>query len=72
MPCMLPLQELNKTRAELDAARQSASNLEQLVVYFGCIDSVDWNGGMDWTGTVEWTGMERWNELEWNGGLDWN
>jgi hypothetical protein len=29
----------------------------------GCLDSVDWNGGMDWTGTVEWNGME------WNGGI---
>ena len=27
------LQELNTTRAELDVTRQSASNLEQLVVY---------------------------------------
>ena len=25
----------------------------------GCMDSVEWNGGMEWTG-LDWTGME-WN-----------
>ena len=28
----------------------------------GCMDSVDWNGGMDWTG-MEWNGMERLDKL---------
>ena len=23
----------------------------------GCLDSVEWNGGLDWTGMVEWNGM---------------
>ena len=26
----------------------------------GCMDSVEWNGGLDWTG-LEWNGMEWWN-----------
>ena len=30
----------------------------------GCMDSVEWNGGMDWTG-LDWTGLD-WNGLEWN------
>ena len=28
----------------------------------GCMDSVDWNGGMEWW-NMEWTGME-WNGME--------
>ena len=28
----------------------------------GCLNSLDWNGGMEW-----WNGM-----VVWNGGLDWN
>ena len=26
----------------------------------GCMDLVEWNGGMDWTG-LDWNGME-WND----------
>ena len=34
----------------------------------GCLNSLDWNGGMEWwNGLVEWTGM-----VEWNGGMNWN
>ena len=25
----------------------------------GCMDSVDWNGGMEWWNGMEWNGMER-------------
>ena len=24
----------------------------------GCMDSVDWNGGMEWWNGLDWTGME--------------
>ena len=30
-------------------------------VFLGCMDSVDWNGGMEW-----WNGLD-WNGKEWNG-----
>ena len=34
-----------------------ATNTQKL----GCMDSVDWNGGMEW-----WTGLD-WTGLDWNG-----
>ena len=30
----------------------------------GCLNSLDWNGGMDWTGMVEWNGLDWWTALE--------
>ena len=30
--------------------------------YPGCVDSVDWNGGMEWWNGLDWTGME-WNGM---------
>ena len=42
--------------------------LVELPIFGGCLNSLDWNGGMEWwNGLVEWTGM-----VEWNGGMDWN
>ena len=34
-----------------------------LSIHYGCLESVEWNGGMEqWNGTVEWnSGMEYWN-----------
>ena len=31
----------------------------------GCMDSVEWNGGMEWWNGLEWTGLE-WTGMEWN------
>ena len=34
---------------------------------YGCLDSVEWNGGMDWNGGLEWNdGMERYfGDINW-------
>ena len=34
-------------------------------VNIGCMDSVEWNGGMEWWNGLEWTGLE-WTGMEWN------
>ena len=32
----------------------------------GCLDSVEWNGGLEWwTGMVEWNGLMEWWNGEW-------
>ena len=38
----------------------------------GCLDSVEWNGGMEWwTGIVEWNGgMEQWTGMV-ECGVEW-
>ena len=43
--------------------RQTLYRMQRL--YFGCLYSVEWNGGMErWNGTVEWNGgMEQWNGM---------
>ena len=28
-------------------------------IVVGCMDSVDWNGGMEWWNGMEWNGMTR-------------
>ena len=35
---------------------------EQVALGSGCMDSVDWNGGMEWWNGLDWTGME-WNGM---------
>ena len=30
-----------------------------IVLGNGCMDLVDWNGGLDWNGGMDWTGMQR-------------
>ena len=41
--------------------REQARSNSLLAPFAGCLDSVDWNGGME-----RWNGME-WNAMEWNG-----
>ena len=36
---------------------------------FGCLDSVEWNGGPEWwNGMVDWNGGMEW----WTGTVEWN